>query len=95
MTQPSSNSAGAVTFSDVAAPGELEPATEPPVGRRRTRARSASSTTFQRRARVGFLFALPAMVAVVGIMLIPLFQAAYYSLTSWDGLTSTYIGFSA
>jgi ABC-type sugar transport system permease subunit len=95
VTQPSSKSAGAVTFSDVAAPGELEPATEPPVGRRRTRARSASSTTFQRRARVGFLFALPAMVAVVGIMLIPLFQAAYYSLTTWDGLTSTYIGFSA
>jgi ABC-type sugar transport system permease subunit len=41
------------------------------------------------------MFALPAMVAVAGIMLVPLFQAAYYSLTSWNGLTSTYIGFSA
>jgi multiple sugar transport system permease protein len=35
------------------------------------------------------------MVAVVGIMVIPLFQAAYFSLTTWNGLTSSYIGFSA
>jgi multiple sugar transport system permease protein len=35
------------------------------------------------------------MMAVVGIMLIPLFEAAYYSLTTWNGLTSSYIGFSA
>jgi ABC-type sugar transport system permease subunit len=95
VTQPPTKSAGAVTFSDVAAPADLGPATERLVGSPRSLARSASSSTFRRRAWVGFLFALPAMVAVIGIMLIPLFQAAYYSLTNWNGLTSTYIGFSA
>jgi ABC-type sugar transport system permease subunit len=52
-------------------------------------------TNLRRRARVGLLFSLPAMVAVIGIVLIPLFEAAYYSLTTWNGLTSSYIGFSA
>lgn len=82
-----------MTFSDVAAPANLEPATVPSAGRRR--ARAASSTTFRRGAWLGFLFALPAMVAITGIMLIPLFQAAYYSLTTWNGLSSTYVGFSS
>jgi ABC-type sugar transport system permease subunit len=84
-----------VTFSDAAAPEDLSPAAHPSGDRRRFRARPARSSTFRRRAWTGFLFAVPAMVAVAGIMLLPLFQAAYYSLTTWDGLTSTYIGFSA
>ena len=95
MTLPPSRSSGAVTFSDAAAPEDLSPAAHPSGDRRRFRARPARSSTFRRRAWTGFLFAVPAMVAVAGIMLLPLFQAAYYSLTTWDGLTSTYIGFSA
>ena len=98
MTQPPSrpaSSSGAVTFSDAAAPEEPPPAAKLPAGRGSRHVRSAPVGTFQRRAWTGFLFALPAMVAVAGIMLLPLFQAAYYSLTTWDGITSTYIGFSA
>lgn len=95
MTHPPSRSSGAVTFSDAAAPEDLSPAAKPSAGRRRPRTRFASSSTFRRRAWTGFLFALPAMVAIAGIMLLPLFQAAYYSLTTWDGLTSSYVGFSA
>jgi ABC-type sugar transport system permease subunit len=94
VTQPPSGPAGAVTFSDVTAPEDLSPAAAPAGGRRR-RPRFGSPDPFRRRALTGFLLALPAMALIVGIMIIPLFQAAYYSLTTWDGLTSTYIGFAA
>jgi ABC-type sugar transport system permease subunit len=95
VTQPPSGSAGAATVSAVAAPAQLPPAAAPRASRRRAGGRSAPAGAFRRRTWTGFLFALPAMVAVAGIMLLPLFQAAYYSLTTWDGITSTYIGFSA
>jgi ABC-type sugar transport system permease subunit len=98
VTPPSRRSSGgatSVTHPVVAPAEDIEPAAEPHAAPRRARIRSASSSTFRRRAQTGFLFALPAMVAVTGIMLIPLFQAAYYSLTTWNGLTSTYIGFSS
>lgn len=65
-----------------------------PAGGRGFLSRIAPSGNFRRRAWVGFLFALPAMVAVIGIILTPLFEAAYYSLTTWNGLTSSYVGFS-
>lgn len=95
MTQPFSGSSGAATFTDVAAPEDRGPAAEVQRVPRRVGARSGSSATFRRRAQTGILFALPATVLVAGIMLLPLFQAAYYSFTTWNGLTSTYVGFSS
>ncbi|OIQ79283.1 lactose transport system permease protein LacF [mine drainage metagenome] len=47
------------------------------------------------RRRTGFLFALPAFVLVAAILGIPIFQAMYYSMTTWDGITATWVGPSA
>ena len=39
-----------------------------------------------------YLAVLPAAVLVVGLMLFPILATAYHSFTSWDGLTSTFVG---
>lgn len=44
----------------------------------------------QRQA--GIVFALPGIVLVLAFLALPLAQAVYYSFTSWDGLTSTWVG---
>lgn len=55
-------------------------------GRRRTSQLHAS----QRRA--GILFALPVILLELAFLAIPLGSAIFHSFTSWDGLTSTWIG---
>ncbi len=42
--------------------------------------------------RAGIAFALPVILLELGFLAIPVAQAFYYSFTSWDGLTSTWIG---
>lgn len=54
------------------------------------RPRPGRLRTAQRRA--GFAFALPVIVLEVLFLLIPIAQAAYFSLTRWDGITATWIG---
>lgn len=44
----------------------------------------------QRRA--GIVFALPVILLELALLAVPLGQAAYYSLTRWDGITSTWVG---
>ena len=56
-------------------------------GSRRTRSRLRAS---QRRA--GILFAAPVIVLELVFLAAPLVQAAYFSLTRWDGITATWIG---
>ncbi len=48
----------------------------------------------RRRQFAGFLLALPAIALVIGFIGLPIGQAVYYSFTSWNGLTSTWIGTS-
>jgi multiple sugar transport system permease protein len=60
--------------------------TSPPRARRLTLRR--------RRQLAGFAFTLPAIALVIGFIGVPIGQAVYYSFTQWDGLTSTWIGWS-
>ena len=53
------------------------------------------SRTSRRRALLGLAMATPALVVVALIVIVPLFEAAYYSLTTWNGLSSRFIGFSS
>ena len=46
----------------------------------------------RRRQLAGVLFASPAIVLVLGFIAVPIGQAVYYSMTQWDGVTSTWIG---
>jgi len=40
------------------------------------------------------LFLLPACILFIGIIVVPIFMSAYYSLLDWDGITaSTFVGF--
>ena len=57
-----------------------------------TTPRSRRMTLRRRRQFAGFLFALPAIGLVIGFIGVPIGQAVYYSFTSWDGLTATWIG---
>jgi len=59
------------------------------------RGRTARSRLARRRRRAGILLSLPAVVVVVALLGIPIGQAVYYSMTTWNGLTSTWIGPSA
>ncbi len=49
----------------------------------------------RRRRRAGILLTLPAVIVVVALLGIPVGQAIYYSMTTWDGISSTWIGPSA
>ena len=53
------------------------------------RGRVASDAS-QRRA--GIAFALPVIVLELLLLAIPIAQAAYFSFTRWDGITSKWIG---
>jgi ABC-type sugar transport system permease subunit len=46
----------------------------------------------RRRRRAGILLSLPAVVVVVALLGIPIGQAIYYSMTTWDGITATWVG---
>jgi multiple sugar transport system permease protein len=50
------------------------------------------SRLHQGRRRSGILFALPAMLLVLGIIGLPLAQALWYSFTDWNGATANWTG---
>lgn len=49
-------------------------------------------TLSRRRQLAGVIFALPAILLVLGFIAVPIGQAVYYSMTQWDGVTTTWIG---
>ena len=58
------------------------------------RRRQPSALTRNRR-RTGLLLTLPGFLLVALLLGIPIVQAVYYSMTSWDGLLTTWLGPSA
>ena len=44
------------------------------------------------RARAGLLLTLPALVVVFVLLLLPIGQAVYYSMTNWNGITAQWVG---
>ena len=64
-------------------------------GRGGRRGGVGSGRLARRRRRAGIMLSLPAVIVVVGLLAIPIGQAVYYSFTSWDGITATWIGPSA
>jgi ABC-type sugar transport system permease subunit len=46
----------------------------------------------RRRRRAGLLLSLPAVIIVVALLGIPIGQAIYYSMTTWNGITATWVG---
>ena len=58
------------------------------------RRRPTSALTRNRR-RTGLLLTLPGFLLVALLLGIPIVQAVYYSMTTWDGLTTTWLGPSA
>jgi len=56
--------------------------------------RQASPLGRERR-RTGLVFSLPALLLVAAVLGIPVFQAMYYAMTTWDGITATWVGPSA
>ncbi|HWM98437.1 MAG TPA: sugar ABC transporter permease, partial [Streptosporangiaceae bacterium] len=57
--------------------------------------RLGSGRLARRRRRAGIMLSLPAVIVVVALLAIPIGQAVYYSMTTWDGITATWIGPSA
>jgi multiple sugar transport system permease protein len=59
----------------------------------RPRRRGAGSSRLaRRRRRAGVLLSLPAVIVVIALLGIPIGQAIYYSMTTWDGISATWIG---
>ena len=54
--------------------------------------RRRSSAFYRDRERSGVLLVLPAAVVVSVLLLVPIGEAAYYSMTNWNGLTSQWVG---
>jgi multiple sugar transport system permease protein len=54
--------------------------------------RASRSRLARRRRRAGILMSLPAVAVVVTLLGIPIGQAIYYSMTTWDGISATWIG---
>lgn len=50
------------------------------------------SSTQAIRRRSGVLFTLPAAAVVTALLIIPIGQAVYYSMTNWDGFTASWVG---
>ncbi|MGC8628288.1 MAG: carbohydrate ABC transporter permease [Acidimicrobiales bacterium] len=46
----------------------------------------------QRRARAGMLLSVPALVFVGLLLVVPIGEAVYYSMTNWNGLSAQWIG---
>jgi ABC-type sugar transport system permease subunit len=69
------------------------PATEPGTGPV-VKLRKGPSALERRRRRRGLLCVLPLVSLVLVAIGLPLGQAIYYSLTDWDGITSTFVGLS-
>ncbi len=58
--------------------------------------RPSRSTGRLRRAerRAGILFSLPAVILYALLLALPIAQTFYYSLTRWNGINATFIGFA-
>jgi multiple sugar transport system permease protein len=71
-------------------------ATQAAVDRSMARAMRPRKMRLSTQRRVtGFVLAVPALALVIAFVGVPLVQAAYYSFTEWNGVTSTWIGLSA
>ena len=44
------------------------------------------------RGRSGMMLVLPAVLVVGALVAVPIFQAIYYSMTNWNGITSQWVG---
>lgn len=42
--------------------------------------------------RAGWVLSLPAFAAVAALLVVPIGQAFYYSMTTWNGITSSWVG---
>jgi ABC-type sugar transport system permease subunit len=58
----------------------------------RSRRRRSTNPLVRRKHRAGILMSIPAVVVVLALLVIPIGQAVYYSMTDWNGITSTWIG---
>jgi ABC-type sugar transport system permease subunit len=45
-----------------------------------------------KRRRAGIILSIPAVLLVLALLGIPIGQAVYYSMTTWNGVTATWIG---
>ncbi len=44
------------------------------------------------RSRAGALLVLPAVIVVAALLIVPIGQAVYYSMTNWNGITARWVG---
>jgi ABC-type sugar transport system permease subunit len=67
---------------------------EPPAStwRHRRRRRPPTDALTAQRRRAGLLFTLPGVVLIGALLIYPIGQTVYYSFTSWDGITSQWVG---
>ena len=63
-----------------------------PATRRQGRRPAVSSRLARRRRRAGIFLSLPAVILVLALLGLPIGQAVYYSMTTWNGVTATWIG---
>ena len=61
-------------------------------GSLRARGRPPASSLQGHRARAGVLLSLPALVLVALVLVVPIGEAVYYSMTNWNGLSAQWIG---
>ena len=54
--------------------------------------RRGASSLQGHRARAGVLLSLPALVLVALVLVVPIGEAVYYSMTNWNGLSAQWIG---
>lgn len=50
------------------------------------------TSVHRRRGLVGLVMTVPAFALVAVMLLWPMCQAVYYSMTDWDGITATWVG---
>lgn len=62
------------------------------VARGRTRDKHRAGPLEAAERRAGILFSLPVILLTGGLLFLPIIQTFYYSLTTWDGITSVWIG---
>ena len=67
---------------------------EPPAStwRHRRRQRPPTDALTAQRRRAGLLFTLPGVVLIGALLIYPIGQTVYHSFTSWDGITSRWVG---
>jgi len=71
---------------------EVAPVAGQAAGRRGRSGPATRSRLARRRRRAGILLSLPALALVIGLLAVPVGQAVYYSMTQWNGITTTWIG---